>query len=130
MTQKAKRGRFLLLIIAAIAIFGWQLFSTFGDGDISDKDKLELKTSGMKCQAILRSVERTGSTVNNIHQYEFSFDVKPDSGDMFTYQEKKLIDPIYMASIKVGMAVPAYVMPDDHDKVWIVWEEVGIKDAF
>jgi len=130
MKKDANRNRIIVLFIAGTAFFGWHIFSTIGDGGLSEKDKRLIEANGLKCIAFLRAVERTGSTVNNIHQYQFLFDVKPDSGDAFTYQEKKLIDPIYMDRIEIGMAVPAYVMPGNQSKVWVLWEDVGIKNAF
>ncbi|MEC3879824.1 hypothetical protein [Parapedobacter sp. 10938] len=128
--KNPKKGRFLIVIVVALAILGWQLLTTFGGtGGVSDKEKAALKADGIKCTATLAAIERTGTIVNNIHQYAFSFTIQPGSGQSFSYQEKKLIDPIYMSSIKIGMVIPAYA---SHDKeiVWVVWEDVGVNDAF
>lgn len=124
-----KKARFLIIVVVALAFFGWQLFATFGESGLSEKEKATLKTEGVKCTAILTAVERTGTTVNNIHQYACSFDIKMDSAQNFPYREKKLIDPIYMSSIQIGMSIPAYVSRDKKD-IWVVWEDVGVKDAF
>lgn len=128
--KNPKKGRFLIIIVVALTLLGWQLFSTFGGADrVSDKEKTALKTDGIKCTATLTAIDRTGTIVNNIHQYAFSFSVQPDSGQPFTHREKKLIDPIYMSSIKIGMAIPAYAS-QDKETVWVVWEDVGVNDAF
>src|SRR5690606_5506055 len=108
---------------------GWQLLSTFGGTGLSEQEKATMKTDGINCTAVLTAIERTGTVVNNIHQYAFSFDIQPDSAQRFTYREKKLIDPIYMSSIKIGMSIPAYASRD-RKKVWVVWEDVGVKDAY
>src|SRR5690606_41191961 len=122
--KNPKRGRFLILIVAALAIVGWQLFATFGGTGLSETEKATLKADGIKCTATLTAIERTGTIVNSIHQYAFSFDIQPDSAQAFTYSEKKLVDPIYLSSIRIGMDIPAY-LSKDNDKVWVVWEDVG-----
>ncbi|MGV3762735.1 hypothetical protein [Parapedobacter sp.] len=128
--KNPKKGRFLIIIVVALAFIGWQLFATFGGtGGVSDKEKAALKADGIECSATLTAIERTGTVVNNIHQYAFSFTVKPDSGQSFNHREKKLIDPIYMSSIKIGMAIPAYAS-QDRKTVWVAWDEVGVNDAF
>lgn|SRR5690606_1317663 len=118
--KNPKKGRFLIIIVAALAILGWQLFTTFGgSGNISHKEKATLKADGISCSATITAIERTGTVVNNIHQYACSFTLQPDSGRPFSHREKKLIDPIYMSSIKIGMTIPAYVS-QDRETVWVV----------
>ncbi|WP_262247998.1 hypothetical protein [Parapedobacter soli] len=125
----AKKGRVAIIMLAGLAILGWQLFSTFGGTGLSDQEIRELKTDGVKGTAILTAIERTGTIVNSIHQYAFTFDINTDSTQAFSHTEKKLIDPIYLSSIQIGMVIPAY-LSKDNEKVWIDWEDAGIKDAY
>ncbi|TCS90247.1 hypothetical protein EDD80_101447 [Anseongella ginsenosidimutans] len=108
----------------------WSLISTFPGSGPSAKEKEFIMENGIKGIASLLAVERTGTTVNNIHQYAFSFRVQPDSGSAFEMVRKKLIDPIYMPGISVGMRIPAYTIPGNEDQTLILWEKAGIGDAF
>lgn len=127
-----KSNRNYLKIIIPLVVIGtmvWSFSSLFSGSGPSENEKRKIIETGTKAVAILMSAERTGNIVNNIHQYEFHFKVESISGKSIEYSEKKLIDPLYMSSIKMRMEIPAYVSIDG-EKILILWEEVGIKDAF
>ncbi|HEY9560139.1 MAG TPA: hypothetical protein VIR29_05050 [Anseongella sp.] len=128
--KKGSKARVSVVVFAGLAIGGWALFSTFSGSGPSEKETQYILQHGVKGVATLLAVERTGTTVNNIHQYAFTFRLQPDSGRVFETIQKKLIDPIYMASIKVGMTIPAFTAGSDEDQTLIQWEKAGIGDAF
>lgn len=128
--MKSSISRGLLIVVTALAVGAWALVSTFSDGGPSKKEIQFILEHGVQARATLLTLERTGTVVNNIHQYAFRFRVETDSGDGFELVRKKLIDPIYMGSIKVGMDIPALTVPGNEKQTLIQWEKAGIGNAF
>ncbi|MGV3760934.1 hypothetical protein [Parapedobacter sp.] len=131
MKRKTVGGIMAALVVTfALGASAWGIFTTFSKSGPSEREREELIRTGTPGMATLLSIERTGNIVNSIHQYKFSFHVRPDSGATFASSEKKLIDPIYMSLIKKGMQIPVYVGNTEDKQVLILWEKAGIGDAF
>lgn len=127
-----KKKRNYTGIIVAVVVFGsliWSLSSITSSSGPSEKEKKEILMTGTKATATLISAERTGNTVNNIHQYEYTFSIDPVSGNPFEISRKKLLDPLSMSKIEKGLEIPAYVSADGKQTL-ILWEKMGIKNAF
>ncbi|MCB0507680.1 MAG: hypothetical protein R2739_08320 [Chitinophagales bacterium] len=120
----------VVIVIISLAFAGIGIFSIYSGTGISDKEKVKIIQTGIPCEATLLSIDRTGNIVNNIHQYKFKFNITDSTNYTFIYTEKKLIDPIYMSSIKIGMKIPAFYNKENKEEVAILWKKVGIGNAF
>lgn len=129
--MESKSGKLTAIIVfLSLGVLAWGLYAIFSGSGPSGKEREMVMRDGVKATATLLTVERTNNTVNNIHQYAFTFRVQPDSGPAFEFTRKKLIDPIYMSNIKPGMTIPAHSLAGKEGETVIHWEEAGIGDAF
>lgn len=127
-SKKSNKKTKVFLFVAIIAITILPLYCVFSGTGPSEKEKAEIIETGVPGKAYLLSVERTGTRVNSVHQYKFTFRIACENGESFEMSRKKLVDPIYMGSIQIGMEIPVYVSPEK--EVVILWEKVGIGEAF
>lgn len=102
-----------------------------------EKKKSFFVKNGIKATATLLSVKRTGVFLNKVPQFEFAFKIKPpcpagrsDNKKEFTTKTKKYIRFVDLSEIFEGMKIPAYIHPEIEGKIFLMWEEVGIGNAF
>lgn len=119
----------MFFFTAIIAITVLPLYCVFSGTGPSEKEKAEIMENGIKATATLISVEWTGNVINYMRQYRFDFRIMAETGEAFDFSQKKTIDPIFMGNIKKGVEIPAYVGETREDVV-ILWEEIGVEDAF
>lgn len=118
----------IIFAVVIMALVGLPWLCTFSGSGPSEKERAEIIETGTPATATLLSVERTGTIVNSVHQYGFVFQIAPKTGESFELNRKKLIDPLYMGNIKIGMEIQAYVNKDKD--VAILWGKAGIGEAF
>src|SRR5699024_5990124 len=94
------------------------------------KARLFFKQNGIEAMAILLSANRTGVYINRVPQFLFEFRIKAENREEFNTSVKKYIRFVDLSQIVEGMKIPAYIHPEDPEKVLMMWEKAGIGDAF
>lgn len=95
-----------------------------------ENKKVFFLEKGIPATATLVSAERTGVFLNKIPQFLFVFKVSSSEREVFTTSEKKYIRFVDLSEISDGMKIPAYLHPADEHKIFLLWEKIGIGNAF
>lgn len=106
-------GGFFILFPVALTAIIWY----FNRNNV--QKMADLKANGLKGKARVLTIQRTGVSINNIPQVILQLSITTDSGQQFTVDYKKCIDPFYYNLITPERELTVYISRENKQEVYL-----------